>query len=233
MKDESEVDAIRQRYARRSATDVDKRYNPLDPSVYMALQERERVLIRRILDPFLRPLHDRKLIEVGCGNGANLLHLARLGFRPENLVANEIIPERIEAARRLLPSAVEILPGDASQIDRPDVYDAALLSTVFTSILDDQFQQKLADTVWRMIKPGGGIIWYDFVYNNPRNPDVRGVNLARIQALFPAANIRSYRVTLTPPIARRVTAIHPGLYSLFNSIPLLRSHLLCWIAKPR
>lgn len=40
------------------------------------------------------------------------------------------------------------------------------------------------------------------------------------------------RITLAPPIARAVMPLHPGLYTVFRMIPCLRTHLLCWIAKP-
>jgi hypothetical protein len=75
------------------------------------------------------------------------------------------------------------------------------------------------------------VLWYDFTVDNPRNPDVRGVPLARIRRLFPDATVRAQRITLAPPIARAVTRIHPALYTLFNTLPLLRTHLLCWLAK--
>jgi hypothetical protein len=39
-------------------------------------------------------------------------------------------------------------------------------------------------------------------------------------------------VTLAPPLARRVAALHPRWPALLNSLPLLRSHRLAWIAKP-
>lgn len=232
MNEKHETEAISKRYARRRKADVQSLYDPLRPSVYMTQQEKERVLISRILHPHLRPLADKRLIEIGCGNGSNLIQLVQLGFRPENLVANELLPERLQTARLRLPAGIEIIPGDAARIDRPEAFDAVLLSTVFTSILDDAFQDKLAQAVWRMLRPGGGIIWYDFVYNNPNNPDVRGVPLARIRELFPEARIESHRVTLAPPIARRITRLHPNLYPVFNALPLLRTHLLCWIKKP-
>jgi hypothetical protein len=40
------------------------------------------------------------------------------------------------------------------------------------------------------------------------------------------------RVTLAPPLARALTRVHPALYTAFNALPLLRTHLLCWIVKP-
>ena len=39
--------------------------------------------------------------------------------------------------------------------------------------------------MWRWVRPGGGVLWYDFTFDNPRNPDVRGVPLARVRELFP------------------------------------------------
>jgi len=68
-------------------------------------------------------------------------------------------------------------------------------------------------------------------FANPRNPDVRGVPLRRVRELFPDGKVKRCRVTLAPPIARRVVGIHPALYTLFNAMPFLRTHILCWIAK--
>jgi hypothetical protein len=86
--------------------------------------------------------------------------------------------------------------------------------------------------MWTLTKPGGGVLWYDFNYNNPQNPDVRGVPLKRIRELFPQGKIDSWRITLAPPISRRVTRIHPALYTVFKLFPFLRTHRLCWIQKP-
>ena len=76
------------------------------------------------------------------------------------------------------------------------------------------------------------MLWYDFIYDNPRNPDVRGIGYGRIRALFPEGRFCKKRITLAPPLSRRVTRLHPGLYGVFNLLPVLRTHLLCWIEKP-
>lgn len=52
-----------------------------------------------------------------------------------------------------------------------------------------------------------------------------------MQALFPQGRITARRVTLAPPLARALVRVHPGLYGLFNSVPWLRTHILCWIEK--
>ena len=79
---------------------------------------------------------------------------------------------------------------------------------------------------------GGAVLWHDFVYDNPRNPDVRAVPLARVRALFPAAQVQAQRVTLAPPIGRAACRVSPALYPLLNAVALLRTHVLCTLAKP-
>jgi SAM-dependent methyltransferase len=222
---------IRKRYFRRNSLPSGL-YDPLNPSVYMCSQEKERALIRWIQWSKFAPLNDKKVLEVGCGTGGNLLQLIRLGFVPENLVGNELLEERARTARHCVPEATQILVGDASDLELAErSFDVVLQSTVFSSILDNNFQQKLAEKIWSLIKPGGGVLWYDFTFNNPKNPDVRGVSIRRVRELFPYGKIKVWRLTLAPPISRLITKIHPSLYTLFNMLPILRTHVLCWIRK--
>jgi ubiquinone/menaquinone biosynthesis C-methylase UbiE len=159
--------------------------------------------------------------------------MIRLGFRPENLTGNELLPGRLAITRLRLPSGVKLVSGDAREIAvEPGSFDIVYQSMAFTSILDDAFQQDLAAGMWTLVKPGGGILWYDFLYKHPNNPDVRAMPLQRVRKLFPEGSLTSWRVTLAPPISRRVTQIHPSLYAAFNTVPLLRTHVLCWIRKP-
>ena len=170
---------------------------------------------------------------MGAGAGGNLLELLRCGFAPENLIGVELLPERVEIAHRMLPAAVRFESGDATTLAiEPGSLDIVYQSAVFSSLLDDAFQLRLAQSMWHWLKPGGAVLWYDFTYNNPANPDVRGVPLSRVRELFPEGHVRSKRVTLAPPIARRVAAVHPSLYTLFNLMPLLRTHVLAWVSKP-
>ncbi len=121
----SETDRVRERYQRRMIlTDL---YNPLNPSVYMAKQERERALIRLITEAGLTPVNDKRVLEVGCGAGSNILQLIELGFNPELLVANELLEERVQIARKRLPQDVQIIQGDASELKlAPNFFDIVL-----------------------------------------------------------------------------------------------------------
>ena len=227
---DGETRAITERYARRDVGDL---YSPLRPEVLLARQERERALARVLAARAPRPLAELDVLEVGCGGGDNLLELIRLGCEPARLVGNELLPERAAAARLRLPAATQVLPGDALQQGLPDArFDLVLQYTVFSSILDDAFQQQLADRIWHWLKPGGAVLWYDFTVDNPRNRDVRGVPLSRVRALFPQAAVHAQRLTLAPPIARRVVRLHPAAWTLCNTLPLLRTHVLAWLQKP-
>lgn len=220
----SELDAIAQRYARRDAGD---RYSLLRPEVWQMWQERQRALLKLLAR---RPGVPAAwcATEVGCGAGGNLLDLLRLGLRPAHLTGIELLPDRLTAARAALPEGVRLLAGDASSADvAPGSQDLVLQSTVFSSILDDALQQQVADAMWRWLKPGGAVVWYDFTVNNPRNPDVRGVPLARVRELFPQGRFTARRVTLAPPLARAL----PAAYALFNLVPWLRTHRLVLIEK--
>ncbi len=229
---QQELEAIAQRYARRAETVARDRYSLLRPEVWQMLQERQRALLRELARRPGRP-EQWRLTEVGCGAGGNLLEMLRLGLAPEHLTGIELLPERHALARAVLPASVQLSLGDASQAGVGEAsQDLVLQSTVFSSILDDGVQQALAQAMWRWLRPGGAVLWYDFIVDNPRNRDVRGVPMARVGALFPEGRLRWQRLTLAPPLARLVCRAHPAAYSVFNSMPWLRTHVLAVIEKP-
>jgi len=230
---EGHADAIAAQYARRDAAADAQRYSLFDAAALQAHQERTRAMLGLWRAQGWTSLVGRRLLEVGCGSGGNLLDLLRLGAPPEGLTGLELLPERAAAARRCLPEAVRIVEGDAALADvAPASQDAVLAFTVFSSVLDAAQQQRLARAMWSWVKPGGGVLWYDFAVNNPRNPDVRGVPLARVRALFPEARLTVRRITLAPPLARALARLHPGMIAPVSALlPFLRTHRLVWAVK--
>ncbi|MDY0068243.1 MAG: hypothetical protein RBS02_17910, partial [Steroidobacteraceae bacterium] len=73
---ESEVDAVVQRYARRVQNDL---YIILRPEVLYAFQERQRAILELLARHAPVQLNRMRVLEIGCGTGANLLELLRLG----------------------------------------------------------------------------------------------------------------------------------------------------------
>jgi len=227
-----EIEEIINRYNRRKYLPTD-RYNILSPAIYMTEQDKERTFIKWIRYSGILPLKNKKLLEVGCGSGWNLLEFLRLGFQPGNLIGNDLIDNRVEQARNRLPPDLKIIAGNALDLKlENESFDIVFQSTVFSSILDENLQKDLAKKMWDFLKPGGGILWYDFIYNNPHNKDVIGIPSKKVKELFPYGKLKKWRTTLAPPLSRIVTKIHPAFYALFNFFPFLRTHILCWIIKP-
>jgi SAM-dependent methyltransferase len=228
---DDEARAIAERYARRPDA---RRYSVLRPEIWQSLQERQRAEWRLWSRLGWQELGQLNYCEVGCGAGGALLEALRAGFAPERLCGIELLPERYEIARRVLPAALTLHLGDASEAPIPPAsQDVVAHHTVFSSLLDDAFQARLAAAMWRWVKPGGGVLWYDFTIDNPHNRDVRGVPMGRVRKLFPQGRLRhQQRLTLAPPLARLACRVHPALYTALNTLPLLRTHRLAWIEKP-
>jgi len=205
----------------------------LDPDIWQATQERQRAMLQLFARLGWRDLASRRVLEVGCGTGENLLEFLRIGFRPRNLVGIESQADRFAQAMQLLPSGVTLMQGDAPMVKLPDESeDIVYQSGVFSALLDAPFQWRLAQTMWRWVRPGGGVLWYDVVVARAGSPGVQGVSVARLRELFPQGRVEHRRLTLSAPIARRVCRWHPVLYSCLNTLPALRTHLLAWIEKP-
>lgn len=228
----NEISRILNSYERRN-TIPKSRYDPLSPASFMQQQEKERLIIRLINKFNLIPLENKTLLEIGCGNASELLKFLQLGFSPKNLIGNELITDRANIAKQKVPSELKIIQSNALDLEfNENTFDIIYQSMVFSSILDEDFKKSLAKKIWGLLKKNGGILWYDFTFNNPMNKDVKGISKKDIIKLFPESKITSYRLTLAPPLARQVTKLNHRLYSLFNSTYFLRTHLLCWIQKP-
>jgi hypothetical protein len=78
----------------------------------------------------------------------------------------------------------------------------------------------------RVLKDGGLILWYDFCYDNPRNPDVRGIGKREIIKLFPNCRFDFHRVTLLPFLSRALAPKSWLLCYLFERLVLFNTHYL-------
>jgi ubiquinone/menaquinone biosynthesis C-methylase UbiE len=187
----------------------------------------------------LIPLAGKKILDVGCGEGQQLLELESWGARRGDLAGIDLIETRLGHARvRLGGIAFEGAPGpdlrvgDASKLPWPDeTFDIAYQSTVFTSIVDDGMKRAVAAEIVRVLKPAGALVWYDFLFNNPQNPNVKGIGVREIRSLFPGCSVRVKRMTLAPPLARRLVPITWIGSLLLEKLVLLNTHYLGIIRK--
>jgi ubiquinone/menaquinone biosynthesis C-methylase UbiE len=225
----AETERLKAAYARRQCGDV---YSCFNPGQLFLLQERERRALNLLRSLGLSRLADQKILEVGCGIGHWLGEFVKWGARPENLTGIDLLSERLGTARSIQAAKVGLVQADATHLPFPaGTFDLVLQSTVFTSILDAAVKQAVAKEMLRVLKPQGLILWYDYHRNNPRNKDVRGVKKGEIYGLFPGCRIKLSRVTLAPPLARRIAPYSFLLCALLERLLFLNTHYLGIIRK--
>jgi ubiquinone/menaquinone biosynthesis C-methylase UbiE len=193
--------------------------------------ERLQTLERLLEWAAFLPLTDARLLEVGCGTGGNFEGFLRLGVRPAHLVGVDLLAERIEQARQAHPD-IALHTVNAESLPFADAsFDLVAVFTVFSSILDRQMRHHVRREIDRVLRFGGGVIWYDFRWNNPFNPHVRGISRRDLRDLFPRFEPRLTSLTLLPPLARRLGGWTPRLYRPLAALPFLRTHLLGILIK--
>jgi SAM-dependent methyltransferase len=226
----SETDRIREAYARRGERGADERYSLNGPANAYLFASRERDLASLLRRHRLMPLAGRDILDVGCGNGALLRDLVRLGADAERCVGVDLLTERIDAARDAEPS-MRFECADASTLPFADAsFDIALQFTLISSVLDTSMRRAIASETMRVLRPGGVLIWYDFLWN-PGNRDVRGIRLGELRALYPGCAIDARRVTLAPPLLRICARASPALCRALDAVPPLRSHYLAAVRR--
>jgi SAM-dependent methyltransferase len=229
---EREESRIKQVFERLAAKPASTRYSYFDCANLVFIQERERAILRMLRKSGRSNLADVRMLEVGCGGGFWLRQFIQWGCSPENVFGVDLVASHVERARRSLPAAVRVECGSGTRLTFADeTLDLVLLSTVFSSILNRSVCREIASETFRVLKPGGAILWYDFYIGNPSNPDVRPIKKAEILDLFPHGKVRLQRITLAPPIARAVAPIAPGLVGILSHMKFLCTHYFGTVEK--
>jgi SAM-dependent methyltransferase len=111
-------------------------------------------------------------------------------------------------------------------------FDLVLAYTIFSSILDRVMAANVASEITRVLRPGGGIVWYDFRCDSPSNRNVRGIGADGVRRLFPELHGELASLTLLPPVVRRLGFLTPVAHRPLALVPPVRSHLLGLLVKP-
>jgi SAM-dependent methyltransferase len=247
----SATDDGAEREARRILDEYADRRRRLPPDLYSFSRDdslfrytqrvREVILVLKQEGAF--PLDDRRILEVGCGGGDWLVDFERWGAARERLAGIELDPARAaKAGARLgavrddlgtvLCPGADVRAGDATKLPWDDQsFDLVLQSTVFTSILDPNVKRAVAGEMLRVLAPGGFVLWYDFFFDNPRNRGVRGITRREMVELFPDCTHQLRRITLAPPLTRRLVPLTWIGAAVLEKLKLLNTHYLAVIRR--
>lgn len=228
-----EAARIRAVYEQRRRAIPWARYSVADPGALFLYQQRTRDVVRLLVRAGYFPLSGTRILDVGCGSGGWLVDFQSWGARQSNLAGIDVDPSRIGRAREQLPAA-DLRVGDGVVLPWPaGSFDLVVQSMAFTSVLRSELRVALAAEMARVVRPSGAILWYDFFRGNPRNPDVRAIGDTEVRRLFPGFDVTLRRVTLAPPLARRLAGRAWVVALLLESGRLLNTHLLALLRPPR
>lgn len=227
-----ELQRLREVYQHRVNSIPSQRYARTNPGHLLGLHEREATMAALLRADGLASLAGLRILDIGCGRGATLRQYLEYEADPTQMWGMDLVTSFVEQARASSPG-LQILCGSASELPFPDCsFDFVSQFMLFTSVLDPHMRIQIAREVDRVLTPGGRFLWYDFAFNNPSNPDVRGIRLAEVQTLFPTFSMKSRRITLAPPIGRVIGRLGLLTYALVSKIRPLCTHYLCLLKKP-
>ena len=188
-----------------------------------AIADERRSAFGDLLGPLRPSIRRLPVLEIGSGQGDTRLQVASLLDEPGALVAVDLLGWHLPplvAAGPLAPvcAACETLPF------RSATFGLVILSTLVSSILDRDVARRVGREVSRVLDPAGAVLWYDLALPNPANRGVRAVGRRELGRLLRGFTLLSRRVTVLPPLARRLGRFTTAAYPVLARVPPLRSH---------
>lgn len=205
-------------------------YSWFNKANLFAIQQRQRTLLVTLKEHNWVDLSRLQILEMGCGGGGVLTDFLNFGVSPQNLFGIDLLADRLLHAKHNLPSS-HFMNADGQNLPFPsESFDLAMQFTALSSLLDSNVRQKICSEMIRVLKPSGLILWYDF-WLNPTNPQTRGIRPEEIKRLFPDCYYEFHRMTLAPPIARRLVPLSWGFCLFLESLKIFNTHYFVAISK--
>ena len=196
------------------------------------VQQRQREVLTALKKNGFTDLSNLLILEMGCGGGGVLTEHLGFGASPENLCGVDLLFNRLLHAHHILPSS-GFANADGQALPFPArTFDLVLQFTAISSILDPELRRNICADMLRVLKPGGMIIFYDF-WLNLTNPQTRGIRPLEIRGLFHDCDFEFQKITLAPPIVRRLVSISWGLALFLEGLRIFNTHYLVMIFPKR
>jgi len=220
---------LRNEYANRThrlaGSDIYSIFNPANLFTY---QQRQRDTLKLLRRNGFYPLGEHTILELGCGTGGVLLEYLTYNANPACLHGTDLLPVRVEKAHARL-SHLPLTCSDGQSLPYSNnTFDLVLQYTVFTSVLNDGVKANLAREMLRVLRPSGMVLWYDF-WLNPTNPQTLGIRPKEIRLLFPNCTFDFHRITIAPPIARRLAPVSWLVSAFLEKLTIFNTHYLAAI----
>jgi ubiquinone/menaquinone biosynthesis C-methylase UbiE len=229
MQPSNEIERLKEEYKDRERRLVDSDiYSLFNPAHLFTIQQRQRALVNALKNHKLVNLQDLSIFEMGCGGGGVLMEYLNLGALPEKLFGIDLMFDRLLHARHTLQGS-GIANADGQCLPFPSQsFDLVIQSTALSSILDEGVRLAMSREMLRVLKPAGIIISYDF-WLNPTNPQTHGIRPSEIRQLFPDCKYDFRKITLAPPLARRLVPLSWELAALLEGLHIFNTHYLTLI----
>ena len=220
-------DEYQDRERRLGGSDV---YSWFNEANLFSIQQRQRAILKALRRHGFADLSRINILEMGCGAGGVMKEFLAFGARPEKLFGVDLLVDRLALAHHALPAS-HFVNGDGQCLPFPEQnFDLVMQFTAVSSILDPQIRRNLCQDMLRVLKKGGLLLSYDF-WLNPTNPQTRGLRPAEIRRYFPGCRIEFRRLTLAPPIARRLVPISWQLGVFLERLSIFNSHHLAIVRR--
>jgi SAM-dependent methyltransferase len=226
---DEELERARGVYAARAGNaSLARGYSVFVPSNLFTLQGRDWIIADLLRRSGLWSLADLDILDVGCGAGGELRRMTTLGADPARMAGIDLMPARIEEARRVLPAA-RFEVGSAHELPFANAsFDLVTQFVLFSSVVHPGLRQAIACEMLRVLRPNGRILWYDLRSLRP-HPDLVPIGLAELRSLFPGCSIEARPATLGWRPSHFLAPRSRVAAILAEKLPRTRSHYVALI----
>jgi ubiquinone/menaquinone biosynthesis C-methylase UbiE len=187
--------------------------------------EIRREVARRIWEVAGLSLRSGPILDVGCGTGWWLEHLAGRGIPAARLHGIDLLPDRVrQAEARVSGAALHV--ADARELPFPDQqFGAVTLLLTLSSLANTVDVRQACDEARRVVAPGGVVVVWEPRWPNPRNPQRRTVS-RRMCVARSGFEYERMSVTVLPLLARHLGPRSHRIYPLLARARPLLTHTL-------